>query len=78
MWSDVYYEDQVIKDGRVTQAQAFAAHAFGLLAAMENLLGRHDEAARFDQSSKKMADVLVAPLPMGYWDANEWQIHRLG
>jgi hypothetical protein len=68
-WSDVYYEDQVIKDGRVTQAQAFAARAFASLAGMENLLGRRDEAARFDGAAKKMADVLVAPLPMGYWDA---------
>jgi len=69
VWSDVYYEDQVIKDGRVTQAQAFAARAFVLLADMEDLLGRRDEAARFDGAAKKMADVLVAPLPMGYWDA---------
>ena len=69
VWSDVYYEDQVIKDGRVTQAQAFAARAFALLAGMEHLLGRPDEAARFERASKKMADVLVAPLPMGYWDA---------
>src|SRR3974390_644970 len=69
VWSDVYYEDQVIKDGRVTQAQAFAARAFRLLAGMEHLLGRHEEAARFDGAAKKMADVLVAPLPMGYWDA---------
>jgi hypothetical protein len=69
VWSDVYYEDQVIKDGRVTQAQAFAARVFVLLAGMENLLGRRDEAARFDEASKKMADALVAPLPMGYWDA---------
>jgi hypothetical protein len=68
VWSDVYYEDQVIKDGRVTQAQAFAARAFALLAGMENLLGRHDQAARFEEASKKMADALVAPLPMGYWD----------
>ena len=68
VWSDVYYEDQVIKDGRVTQAQAFAAHAFALLARMENLLGRRDEAARFAGASKKMANVLIAPLPMGYWD----------
>lgn len=68
VWSDVYYEDQVIKDGRVTQAQAFAARAFGLLASMENLLGRRDEAARFGEIAKKIADVLVAPLPMGYWD----------
>jgi hypothetical protein len=69
VWSDVYYEDQVIKDGRVTQAQAFAARAFVLLAAMENVLERHDEAARFGEAAKKMAGVLVMPLPMGYWDA---------
>jgi hypothetical protein len=68
VWSDVYYEDQVIKDGRVAQAQAFAARAFVLLADMENLLGRHNEAARFGEAGKKMADALIAPLPMGYWD----------
>jgi hypothetical protein len=68
VWSDVYYEDQVIKDGRVTQAQAFAAHAFALLAGMENLLGRRDKAALFAGTSKKMANALIAPLPMGYWD----------
>lgn len=68
VWSDVYYEDQVIKDGRVTQAQAFAAHAFELLAGMENLLGRHDEAARFHGAAKKMSAALIAPLPRGYWD----------
>ena len=32
VWSDVYYEDQVIEDGRVTQSQAFAANTFKLLA----------------------------------------------
>lgn len=68
VWSDVYYEDQVIKDGRVTQAQAFAARAFALLAGMESVLGRQDEAARFTGTSKKMAAALIAPLPMGYWD----------
>lgn len=68
VWSDVYYEDQVIKDGRVTQAQAFAAHAFGLLAGMESLLGRRDEASFYSDASKKMAKALIAPLPMGYWN----------
>jgi hypothetical protein len=68
VWSDVYYEDAVIKDGRVTQAQAFVAHAFALLAAMENLLGRREEAARFDKTWKQMAKALIAPLPTGYWD----------
>jgi hypothetical protein len=69
VWSDVYYEDQVIKDGRATQAQAFAAHAFTLLAEMESLLARQADSARYAAASKKMADALVAPLPMGYWDA---------
>ena len=68
VWSDVYYEDQVIKDGRVTQAQAFAAHAFELLAGMERVLGRQDKAATHAGVSKKIASALVEPLPMGYWD----------
>jgi hypothetical protein len=69
VWSDVYYEDQVMKDGRETQAQAFAAHAFKLLAGMESLLGRRDEAAGFNANAKLMADVLIASLPMGYWNS---------
>jgi hypothetical protein len=68
VWSDVYYEDQVMKDGRVTQAQAFAAHAFSLLAEMETLLGRRAEAAHYAAASARMARILIAPLPMGYWN----------
>lgn len=68
VWSDVYYEDQVIKDGRVTQAQAFAAHAFSLLAEMETVLARQAESARYDAAAKKMGSALVAALPAGYWD----------
>jgi hypothetical protein len=68
VWSDVYYEDQVIKDGRVAQAQAFAAHSFDLLAGMEKVLGHDDKAAYYAGLAKKLADALVAPLPMGYWD----------
>jgi hypothetical protein len=68
VWSDVYYEDQVIKDGRATQAQAFAAHSFDLLAAMEKVLGHEDKAADYAGFAKKIAEALVAPLPMGYWD----------
>jgi hypothetical protein len=69
LWSDVYYEDQVIKDGRVTQAQAFAAHAFDLLSGMERVLERRAESERYASVSKKMAAALIAPLPMGYWDS---------
>jgi hypothetical protein len=68
VWSDVYYEDQVIEDGRVTQSQAFAAYTFQLLAKMESLLGRQGKAASYTATSKKIAHVLVEPLPMGYWD----------
>ncbi len=82
LWSDVYYEDQVIKDGRVTQAQAFAAYTFGLLAGMEHLLGRPQLAAHYAEVSKKMAGVLIAPLPLGYWDESnlrfvDW-VDRMG
>ena len=68
VWSDVYYEDQVIKDGRETEAQAFAAYTFGLLARMEALLGQQAKADVYAGHAKKMAAVLIASLPMGYWD----------
>jgi hypothetical protein len=68
VWSDVYYEDQVMKDGRETEAQAFAAYTFGLLAGMESLVGKRDEAAYYAGVSKKTAKALIEPLPMGYWD----------
>lgn len=68
VWSDVYYEDQVIEDGRVTQAQAFAANTFNLLAGMEKLLGRQAKAASYAATSKKLAGALILPLPDGYWD----------
>ncbi|MEO6966723.1 MAG: hypothetical protein ABI076_12650, partial [Acidobacteriaceae bacterium] len=68
VWSDVYYEDQVIKDGRVTQAGAFAAHTFALLANMESILNRKDKSMYYSGYSKKIAAMLVQPLPMGFWD----------
>lgn len=82
VWSDVYYEDQVIKDGRETQAQAFAAYTFGLLASMERSLGREEKVAHYAGISKQIADALIAPLPLGYWDEKnqrfvDW-VDRLG
>lgn len=70
LWSDVYYEDQVIKDGRVTQAQCFAAYTFGLLSRMESLLGRSARSEEYIALSKRLAAALVTPLPEGYWDEN--------
>ncbi|WP_158788965.1 hypothetical protein [Granulicella sp. L46] len=68
VWSDVYYEDQVIKDGRETEAGAFAAYSFGLLANMEDILGRKDKAIYYSGYSKRIATALVQPLPLGFWD----------
>ena len=68
VWSDVYYEDQVIKDGRETQAQAFAAYTFELLAKMEGILNRSKDADYYSGVSKNLAKALIEPLPMGYWD----------
>lgn len=68
VWSDVYYEDQVIKDGRVTQAQAFTAHVMELLSRMEKTLGRQSKADNYSALSKKISGALIKPIPMGYWD----------
>ena len=69
VWSDVYYEDQVMKDGRVTQAQAFAARSFEMLAEMERVAGQSAKAEEYDRLAKKLAHALIEPLPMGFWDA---------
>jgi len=45
--SHVYYEDQVIKDGPVTQAQCFAINAFRLMAKLEALAGRSEQETRY-------------------------------
>ena len=82
VWSDVYYEDQVIKDGRTAQAQAFSARAFGLAAEIESRLNRTAQAARYTMISQQLAAAMVAPLPVGFWDGSkqrfvDW-VDRLG
>ncbi|KAH8892662.1 Six-hairpin glycosidase [Thozetella sp. PMI_491] len=69
LWSDVYYEDQVMKDGRETMSAALASRGFGLLAQLEGLLKRNDTASRYRSLEKELATTLVKPLPLGYWDA---------
>lgn len=68
LWSDVYYEDQVIKDGRVTIAQAFAVNSFRLLSGLEELLGRREQGEKYAHIAQGLADTLVKPLPGGFWD----------
>ncbi len=71
LWSDVYYEDQVIQDGRVCDAQAFAANGLNLLASLEELLGRAEQAAHYRERARQLAQALIAPLPRGFWDEQQ-------
>ena len=68
LWGDVYYEDQVIKDGRETMSQALAARSFALLAELQELLGRNGQASLSRANRDALAAALVEPLPLGYWD----------
>ncbi|WP_121808450.1 hypothetical protein [Mucilaginibacter kameinonensis] len=71
VWSDVYYEDQVMKDGRETMSGALAAYTFQLLAQMESILNRGNKSDYYAGFSKKIAHQLVQPLPQGFWDEQE-------
>lgn len=68
LWSDVYYEDQVIKDGRETMATALAARSFGLLADLEDSIGRTADAERLRGVEQKLAAAMRQSLPHGHWD----------
>lgn len=68
LWGDVYYEDQVIKDGRETMAQALAVRSFDLLAQLETLLGRDEPARRHRATRDRLSASLRTPLPDGWWD----------
>ncbi|MEO3403235.1 hypothetical protein AAFN85_04995 [Mucilaginibacter sp. CAU 1740] len=68
VWSDVYYEDQVMNDGRETMSGALAAYTFKLLAQMESILNRGEQSDYYTGFSKKIAQQLVKPLPQGFWD----------
>lgn len=71
VWSDVYYEDQVMKDGRETMSGALAAYTFQLLAQMETILNRGDKSGYYTSLSKKIAQQLVQPFPQGSWNEQE-------
>ena len=70
LWSDVYYEDQVIKDGRETMAAALAVRSFHLLAELELLLLRTDQASAYGRLAEQLSAALRSPLPIGHWDAD--------
>ena len=71
LWSDVYYEDQVIKHGAVAQAQAFAINSFRLMAKLERIIYNEKLAIHYEETAKKMADNYILNIPDGYWDPDK-------
>lgn len=69
--SHVYYEDQVIKDGCVAQAQCFAVNSFRLMARLEQLLGRHTQAQHYTNVATRLGDAVSRDFPAGYWNPKE-------
>ena len=69
LWSDVYYEDQVMKSGAAAQAQAFAANSLYLMSRLETLLGRKDKAEHYSGLSKRLKENYIQPVPLGYWNS---------
>lgn len=70
LWADVYYEDQVMKDGANAQAQAFAISAFRIMAKLEDTVGCYEKAEAYRSLSACLAENYVKDLPNGYWDAS--------
>lgn len=71
LWGDVYYEDQVMKDGANAQAQAFAVNIFSIMAKIEDILSCNEKAESYRKISRKMAENYVLPVPDGYWDSEK-------
>ncbi len=66
--SHVYYEDQVIKDGKVAQAQCFAVNGFRLMAKLESIAGSEEKTAYYTNIAEKLGAAVVRDFPAGYWD----------
>lgn len=66
----VYYEDQVMKDGKVEQAQCFAHNSLKLMAEIERLIGRSEKALHYEKVSKSLGETIVKDFPNGFWDKN--------
>lgn len=69
LWSDVYYEDQIIKDGMECMSATLAANGFHKLAQLEQLLERNEQAMHYLALEKKLSEMLQKPIPNGFWDA---------
>lgn len=68
LWSDVFYEDQVIKDGIECMSACMAANAFRCLALLEEELHREEYVERYREMERRLGEALVRPAPDGFWD----------
>lgn len=68
LWSDVYYEDQIIKDGRECMSAALAADAMRRMADLERRAGDSEKEKKYLELERKLARAMTADLPGGFWD----------
>ena len=68
LWSDVYYEDQIIKDGRECMSAALAADAMRRMADLERRAGDSEKEKHYLALERKLARAMTADLPAGFWD----------
>lgn len=68
LWSDVYYEDQIIKDGRECMSAALAADAMRRMADLERRAGDSEKELHYLALERKLAGAMTADLPTGFWD----------
>ncbi len=68
LWSDVFYEDQVMKDGMECMSAALAANALCRLAELEELLNRKEEAEKYRSFGRLLGNTMVKDIPNGFWD----------
>ena len=68
LWSDVFYEDQVIKDGMEAMSASLAANSFNLLAELELVLNRTEKAQHYKNLASQLEESLVQEPPYGFWD----------
>ena len=68
LWSDVYYEDQIIKDGRECMSAALAADAMRRMADLERRAGDSEKELHYLALERKLAGAMTAELPAGFWD----------
>lgn len=68
LWSDVYYEDQIIKDGRECMSAALAADAMRRMADLERRAGDSEKEKHYLALERKLSRAMTADLPAGFWD----------